>query len=91
MQRLRSCGRPASATTRTCWPSATFSLPCREVFARGQKTIAVVGPVKGVAQQILAVHEGYWNADSPVVGLPAACATRQSSVTSVMLTFVSIM
>lgn len=38
----------------------TLSLPCREVFARGQKEIAVVGPFDEVAEAVLAVHEGYW-------------------------------
>jgi len=39
----------------------TFSLPCREVFARGQKDIQVVGPVSAVEQAAAKVHEGYWN------------------------------
>lgn len=39
----------------------TFSLPCREVFARGQKDIQVVGPISAVEQEAARVHEGYWN------------------------------
>jgi len=39
----------------------TFSLPCREVFARGQKDIQVVGPIPAVEQEAAKVHEGYWN------------------------------
>lgn len=38
----------------------TFSLPCREVFARGQRHIEVEGPVPdipGAAE----VHAGFWN------------------------------
>ena len=37
----------------------TLDLPCREVFARGQRTVAVEGPVDvpGAA----AVHDGFWN------------------------------
>lgn len=38
----------------------TFDLPCREVFARGQKAIEVVGPFPDLEQEIVAVHEGYW-------------------------------
>jgi tRNA(Arg) A34 adenosine deaminase TadA len=36
----------------------TLDLPCREVFARGQRSISVVGPedVPGA----VAVHEGFW-------------------------------
>jgi tRNA(Arg) A34 adenosine deaminase TadA/predicted enzyme related to lactoylglutathione lyase len=36
----------------------TLSLPCREVFARGQRSIAVVGPV--LEAEAAAVHEGFW-------------------------------
>ena len=38
----------------------TLSLPCREVFARGQKAIEVIGPVDAVAQEMLATHRGFW-------------------------------
>ena len=38
----------------------TLSLPCREVFARGQKPIAVTGPVDEVAEEIAAVHRSFW-------------------------------
>ncbi|HZG83982.1 nucleoside deaminase [Paenibacillus sp.] len=38
----------------------TFDLPCREVFARGQKPIVVEGPFPEVEQDVLTVHEGYW-------------------------------
>jgi len=36
----------------------TLDLPCREVFARGQRSVTVVGPedVPGAAE----VHEGFW-------------------------------
>lgn len=39
----------------------TFDLPCREVFARGQKEIQVIGPVDSVAAEAAEVHMGYWN------------------------------
>lgn len=39
----------------------TFDLPCREVFARGQKKIEVVGPFPELVEEIAEVHKGYWN------------------------------
>lgn len=39
----------------------TFSLPCREVFAAGQKDITVLGPFPEVEEEAAAVHEGYWS------------------------------
>ncbi|WP_431276781.1 nucleoside deaminase [Variovorax ureilyticus] len=38
----------------------TLSLPCREVFARGQKNITVDGPVPEVAEEMIATHRGFW-------------------------------
>lgn len=38
----------------------TMSLPCREVFAKGQKPIEVVGPVAEVEPTILDLHRDYW-------------------------------
>ena len=36
----------------------TLSLPCREVFAHGQRSITVIGPV--LEDEARAVHEGFW-------------------------------
>ena len=36
----------------------TFSLPCREVFARGQRRVEVVGPL--LEQEAAAPHVGFW-------------------------------
>lgn len=36
----------------------TLDLPCREVFARGQKKIAVAGPL--LEEEAGKVHEGFW-------------------------------
>ena len=36
----------------------TLDLPCREVFARGQKKIAVAGPL--LEDEAGKVHEGFW-------------------------------
>ncbi|MDB5775445.1 MAG: nucleoside deaminase [Herbaspirillum sp.] len=38
----------------------TLSLPCREVFARGQKKIEVIGPVLALSEQAAAPHIGFW-------------------------------
>ena len=39
----------------------TLDLPCREVFARGQKAIEVVGPVAEVEAEIAALHREFWS------------------------------
>lgn len=36
----------------------TLSLPCREVFARGQRHIEVLGPM--LEEEAAAAHEGFW-------------------------------
>jgi tRNA(Arg) A34 adenosine deaminase TadA len=36
----------------------TLSLPCREVFARGQRIIEVIGPL--LEDEASAVHAGFW-------------------------------
>lgn len=36
----------------------TFALPCREVFARGQRRIEVVGPA--LEAEAAAAHAGFW-------------------------------
>jgi tRNA(Arg) A34 adenosine deaminase TadA len=36
----------------------TLSLPCREVFARGQRSIEVLGPF--LEDEAAAVHAGFW-------------------------------
>ena len=38
----------------------TLSLPCREVFARGQKAVEVIGPVPARAEARRATHRGVW-------------------------------
>ena len=40
----------------------TLDLPCREVFARGQKAMQVTGPVPGLDEEIAAVHRAFWQA-----------------------------
>ncbi len=48
------------ALTRDHPENPTLSLPCREVFARGQRAIEVIGPVPAVADELLATHQGFW-------------------------------
>jgi tRNA(Arg) A34 adenosine deaminase TadA len=38
----------------------TLDLPCRDVFARGQKAIEVIGPVLEVEQEIAELHTSFW-------------------------------
>jgi tRNA(Arg) A34 adenosine deaminase TadA len=38
----------------------TMDLPCREVFSRGQKAIAVTGPVVAAEDEIAALHRDFW-------------------------------
>ena len=37
----------------------TMHLPCREVLARGQRTVEVIGPL--IEEEAATVHEGFWN------------------------------
>ncbi len=39
----------------------TLSLPCREVLARGQKAIEVIGPVPALQAQLLSPHRDFWS------------------------------
>jgi tRNA(Arg) A34 adenosine deaminase TadA len=38
----------------------TLDLPCRDLFARGQKAIEVIGPVPEVEEEIAALHRDFW-------------------------------
>ncbi|AMB59142.1 nucleoside deaminase [Microterricola viridarii] len=38
----------------------TMRLPCREVFAAGQRPTAVTGPAVALAAEARAVHDGFW-------------------------------
>lgn len=38
----------------------TLALPCRELFARGQKPVRVFGPVPELEAELLAPHRGFW-------------------------------
>ena len=38
----------------------TLDLPCRDVFARGQKAVQVIGPVREVHDEIATLHRQFW-------------------------------
>lgn len=38
----------------------TLSLPCRDVFASGQKRVEVMGPVESLTEAMLAPHRDFW-------------------------------
>jgi tRNA(Arg) A34 adenosine deaminase TadA len=38
----------------------TMDLPCRQVFARGQKAVDIIGPVPEVEVEIAALHVDFW-------------------------------
>ncbi len=38
----------------------TLSLPCRELFARGQKPIGVHGPIPALEAELVAPHLDFW-------------------------------
>jgi len=40
----------------------TLNLPCRAVFAAGQKAVQVTGPVPAVEAEIAALHRSFWPA-----------------------------
>jgi tRNA(Arg) A34 adenosine deaminase TadA len=41
----------------------TMDLPCRDVFARGQKPVRLWGPIAEVEEEILALHRSFWGAE----------------------------
>jgi tRNA(Arg) A34 adenosine deaminase TadA len=40
----------------------TLDLPCRQVFAAGQKAMQVIGPVPEAEDEIAEIHRGFWKA-----------------------------
>lgn len=38
----------------------TFDIPCREIFAHGQRKIKVEGPITEMTEEILEIHRKYW-------------------------------
>jgi tRNA(Arg) A34 adenosine deaminase TadA len=46
--------------TRDHPQNPTLDLPCREVIARGQKDICIIGPFEELEEEVTEVHKGYW-------------------------------
>jgi tRNA(Arg) A34 adenosine deaminase TadA len=40
----------------------TLNLPCRDVFAAGQKAVQVTGPVPALEAEVAALHRSFWPA-----------------------------
>ena len=40
----------------------TMALPCRTVFASGQKPVEVIGPVEAIEDEVVAMHRDFWPA-----------------------------
>lgn len=53
--------RTLLALTGAHTENPTLDLPCREVFARGQKDVRVIGPVAALAGEIEAMHRAFWS------------------------------
>ena len=43
----------------------TMDLPCRDVFAHGQKSMRVWGPIAEVEEEIAALHLAFWKRSAP--------------------------
>jgi tRNA(Arg) A34 adenosine deaminase TadA len=53
--------RELLALTGNHTENPTLDLPCRDVFARGQKAVEVIGPVAAVREEIAALHRDFWS------------------------------
>ena len=58
-RRLRALGGPAQADDGAHPENPTLSLPCRTVFAAGQRPVEVVGPL--LEEEAAAQHKGVWD------------------------------
>lgn len=53
----------------------TLDLPCREVFARGQRAITVVGPL--LEEEAAVPHAGFWSGPPPAFAANPPESTRE--------------
>jgi len=51
----------------------TLALPCREVFARGQKAVHVIGPFAELETELTEPHHGFWTNAHPGATKGNAC------------------
>jgi len=49
------------ALTGNAAENPTLDLPCRELFARGQRAVEVVGPFPELLEELVAPHRGFWH------------------------------
>ncbi|MEW9701885.1 hypothetical protein [Paenibacillus sp. SI8] len=54
-------GKLLAALTGNDEQNPRLDLPCREVFARGNKAIEVIGPFPEVEAEAVAAHAGFWS------------------------------
>ena len=52
--------RALLAITGAHHENPTLDLPCRDIFARGQKDVQVFGPFAEVDEEIAALHRSFW-------------------------------
>ena len=48
------------ALTGNAEQNPTLDLPCREILARGQKSIEVLGPFVELTKELVEPHRGFW-------------------------------
>jgi len=46
--------------TGSAGENPTLDLPCRDLFARGQKAVRVTGPFAELTEELVAPHRGFW-------------------------------
>jgi tRNA(Arg) A34 adenosine deaminase TadA len=49
------------ALTGNADENPTLDLPCRELFARGQKPVEVLGPFPELTDELVEPHRGFWH------------------------------
>ncbi len=54
----------------------TLDLPCRTVFAAGQRVVEVIGPL--LVEEATTLHEGFWRSESDPLDDPLVDAGRYS-------------
>jgi len=48
------------ALTGSADGNPTLDLPCRDLFARGQKPVRVTGPFAELTEELVELHRGFW-------------------------------
>ncbi len=53
--------RDLLALTGNADENPTLDLPCRDLFAHGQKPVEVLGPFPELTEELVAPHRGFWH------------------------------